>query len=71
MTAEQQPDADEIARSMLLLYGAHDDDHGARDDSAREDNDVAAGFRQALRAAVSGGIGGVAAVAAHGDLGMD
>jgi hypothetical protein len=33
MTAEQQPDADEIARSMLLLYGVHDDDHGARDDN--------------------------------------
>lgn len=33
MTAEQRPDADEIARSMLLLYGAHDDDHPhARDD---------------------------------------
>lgn len=32
----EQPDADEIARSMLLLYGAHDEDHRARDD-----NDVA------------------------------
>ena len=40
MTAEQQPDADEIARSMLLLYGAHDDDHGARGGNARDDNDV-------------------------------
>jgi hypothetical protein len=36
----EQPDADEIARSMLLLYGAHDDDHGARDDNGRDDNDV-------------------------------
>ena len=36
----EQPDADEIARSMLLLYGAHDDGHGARDDNARDDNDV-------------------------------
>ena len=35
MTAEQRPDADEIARSMLLLYGAHDDDHP----HARDDND--------------------------------
>ena len=29
----EQPDADEIARSMLLLYGAHDEDHRARDDN--------------------------------------
>jgi hypothetical protein len=33
MTAEQSPDVDDIARSMLLLHGAHDDDHHARDDA--------------------------------------
>ncbi len=27
MTAEQSPDVDDIARSMLLLHGTHDDDH--------------------------------------------
>ena len=32
MTAEQQPDAEEIARSMLLLHGVHDDGYRARDD---------------------------------------
>lgn len=30
--SSERPDADEIARSMLLLYGAHDEDHRARDD---------------------------------------
>lgn len=32
MTAEQQPDADQIAQSMLLLHGFHDDGYRARDD---------------------------------------
>ena len=32
MTAEQRPDADEIARSMLLLHGVHDDGYRARND---------------------------------------
>jgi hypothetical protein len=31
MTPER-PDIDELARSMLLLHGVHDDDHPARDD---------------------------------------
>lgn len=31
MTPER-PDIDELARSMLLLHGVHDDDHRARDD---------------------------------------
>lgn len=34
MTSEQPPDVDQLARSMLLLHGSHDDDHaaGADDD---------------------------------------
>lgn len=32
MTAEQRPDVDDLARSMLLLHGVHDDEHPARDD---------------------------------------
>ena len=32
MTSPQQPDADEIARSMLLLHGVHDDEHLAGDE---------------------------------------
>ena len=27
MTNQQQPDADDLTRSMLLLHGPHDDDH--------------------------------------------
>ena len=37
MTPEQMPDVDQIARSMLLLHGAHDDDHP----HARDEHDVA------------------------------
>jgi hypothetical protein len=33
MTPEQRPDADDIARSMLLLHGIHDDDLRTGDDS--------------------------------------
>lgn len=32
MSAEQPPDVDELARSMLLLHGLHDDDHRAGDE---------------------------------------
>lgn len=32
MTAEQSADVDRMAQSMLLLHGAHEDDHPARDD---------------------------------------
>ena len=32
MTAEQPPDVDDLARSMLLLHGLHDDDHRPGDD---------------------------------------
>lgn len=30
--SEQTPDVDELARTMLLLHGVHDDGHHARDD---------------------------------------
>lgn len=33
MTSERPLDVDRMARSMLLLHGAHDDDHPARDDN--------------------------------------
>ena len=33
MTPDQRPDVDEIARSMLLLHGVHDDAHRAGDDN--------------------------------------
>ena len=33
MTRDQRPDVDEIARSMLLLHGVHDDEHRAGDDN--------------------------------------
>ena len=36
MTPQHPPDADQIARSMLLLHGAHDDEHPHPGD----DNDV-------------------------------
>ena len=32
MTDQQPPNVDELTRSMLLLHGAHDDDHRSRDD---------------------------------------
>ncbi len=32
MTAEQVPDVDDLARSMLLLHGVHDEAHPAGDD---------------------------------------
>jgi hypothetical protein len=32
MTNQQQPDVDDLARSMLLLHGPHDDDHRTGDD---------------------------------------
>lgn len=32
MTAEQPPDVDQLARSMLMLHGPHDDDHRPGDD---------------------------------------
>ena len=32
MTAEQPPDVDDLARSMLLLHGLHEDDHRPGDD---------------------------------------
>lgn len=32
MTNEQPPDVDDLARSMLLLHGLHDDDHRTGDD---------------------------------------
>lgn len=32
MTGQQPPDAADIARSMLLLHGIHDDGHPSRDD---------------------------------------
>lgn len=33
MSGEQTPDVDDLARSMLLLHGVHDDEHRPGDDS--------------------------------------
>jgi hypothetical protein len=34
VTRDEVPDVDRLARSMLALHGAHDDDHDQRDDGA-------------------------------------